>query len=90
MYSIYQKLGIKIFSNALHCLNVCQVREVKAAREKEQDIAKETIDTLKIKQQREKAQEMDVSNAYKVYYACIIDSWHMYPILHLFRSFRNV
>ena len=38
-----------------------QVREVKTAREKEQDIAKETIEALKIKQQREKAQEMSVS-----------------------------
>ena len=41
---------------------------MKTAREKEQEIAKETVDNLKIKQLREKAQEMDVSNTVESIY----------------------
>ncbi|CAI8014549.1 Janus kinase and microtubule-interacting protein 3 [Geodia barretti] len=37
-----------------------KVRDLKAAREREQEAAKETIEELKMKQQREKAQEMTV------------------------------
>lgn len=48
---------------------------MKAAREKEQDIARETIDNLKIKQQREKAQEMDVS--------ITVESTFMYAYIYL-------
>jgi hypothetical protein len=37
-----------------------KVRDLKAAREREQEAAKETIEELKMKQQREKTQEMTV------------------------------
>jgi chromosome segregation ATPase len=37
-----------------------KVRDLKAAREREQEAARETIEELKMKQQREKAQEMTV------------------------------
>lgn len=37
-----------------------QVRDLKAAREREQETARETIEELKMKQHREKTQEMAV------------------------------
>ena len=41
------------------------MREVKAAREREQDHARETIETLKMKLQKEKLQELSVSIIYE-------------------------
>lgn len=44
-------------------VHVLQVRDVKAAKEKQQAVAKEQIESLKLKLQREKNQELQVSGS---------------------------
>lgn len=58
-----------------------KVTEIKAAREKEQENAREQLENLKVKLQKEKAQELQVSLLHRIYILCVIHkaicmAWH--------------